>query len=255
MTDENRINSLQSKTIPVKERARPMNRFEYEVLTLQRHGKEGRDHTWFSDRDGLIGGHNELTVGLNCRGARGWHVVAYASDGRFGNTLLLQRQITDGPAVELAIATPAAGNDPAPITASFEPYAAAATQAMQQMIEQQRQMQVSLSLVEQKIQQAPPAHDTMHCEIVSGLNAITDTLTALLERPAVSHLEVDPSLASTLQMQTRVLQELLSRSALSTPDTEVQPTWMDKLQTWIAQTFRPAWGFPSRSGAVERLLN
>lgn len=65
---------------------------EYEVLHLRQlpDGKE-REYRWHDSNGSVLGEHDDLHRHLNARGKEGWRLAAYASDGHFGNTMVLVR--------------------------------------------------------------------------------------------------------------------------------------------------------------------
>jgi hypothetical protein len=210
-------------------------RYEYEVLTLQRGGRNGHDYCWHSDRDGQIGQHNDLCNALNCRGARGWHVVAYASDGRFGNTLLLQRQVQESvAAAPVPVAkTTRSRTQPIPVT----PEIAALAQSVKTLVQQN---EVTQRVLQQMAEQ-------QRHEIAAGLNMVSETLRSLSERSVTVSVPADPLLATVLQAQTKTLQELVERSTPlmmdSSPEqtpSQPQAAWLRRAQEWVARAIQPA---------------
>lgn len=88
-----------------------MAQYEYELLTLERTGHRPSDVHWVSDRCGGVADMCNLQHFLNKKGKQGWHIVSQVADPRFGNQIILQKELDEPeeknqkrPAVELVFA-------------------------------------------------------------------------------------------------------------------------------------------------------
>lgn len=71
-----------------------MARFEYELLNLKRTpGKDDHAFHWESHIHGHVGKPMELGDILNMRGENGWHISTHVIDARWGNIIVLERQV------------------------------------------------------------------------------------------------------------------------------------------------------------------
>jgi len=80
-----------------------MQQFEYRILSLRAEGVKEHVYAWHCSACGRLGDFDCIVDYLNRYGQDGWHVAAHVSDGRFGNTVILERPVAEAPEKEAVL--------------------------------------------------------------------------------------------------------------------------------------------------------
>jgi len=194
-----------------------MQKFQYRLVQLLAEGPKDHCYAWHCSECGRLGEFDVLTDYLNKAGKKGWHVAAHVSDGRFGNTIVLQRPIEqEAPEKEtvLVASSTFTPDSSKVLAASLDAY----TSAIQaQLSKRDQEFAILLELLSQQLQ--------------GGFQHALNSVATTLEKP------VSVSVKTTVD-------DAAFRSTLRQIVDRLQPVEQPARQNFFLQLFsrlRPGW--------------